>query len=118
MKSKNNKRTKSSSPGKQTGSTSVSVNVLMRDAMAHLQSGRFPEAEALYVQVLDVQPNHPDALHLLGLIAHHGGRYERAVELIDKALAMANYDGFDLGAAGDDPSPGEALARRVKELNS
>lgn len=103
MKSKNNKRTKSSSPGKQTGSTSVSVNVLMRDAMAHLQSGRFPEAEALYVQVLDVQPNHPDALHLLGLIAHHGGRYERAVELIDKALEV-------------NPRNAEALSNRANIL--
>ena len=33
-------------------------------------------------------PDHPDALHLLGVIAHQRGRQERAIQLIERALAI------------------------------
>jgi cytochrome c-type biogenesis protein CcmH/NrfG len=29
-----------------------------------------PEAENIYQQILQSEPNHPTALHLLGVIAH------------------------------------------------
>ena len=37
------------------------------------QVGRLAEAEACYRQVLAVQPNHADALNLLGLAAYQTG---------------------------------------------
>jgi predicted O-linked N-acetylglucosamine transferase (SPINDLY family) len=64
------------------------VHDMLSEAHRHHQAGRLPEAEALYRQILQVQPDHPDALHLLGLIAHHAGRYEAAVELIGKAICV------------------------------
>lgn len=57
-------------------------------AVQHHQAGRLQEAEALYRQVLLVQPEHPDALHLLGVIAHQSGRHDAAVEFIVRAIAL------------------------------
>ena len=47
-----------------------------------------PEAEGLYQQVLQADPNQPVALHLLGVIAYQGGKNDIAVDLITKALAI------------------------------
>jgi tetratricopeptide (TPR) repeat protein len=49
---------------------------------------RMPEAEALYRQVLAVDPNHVDALHMLGVLAYQAGRPEAAVDLIGRAIAL------------------------------
>lgn len=48
--------------------------------------GRLPEAEAILRQILQVQPDHAHALHLLGVIAHQSGKPELAIELIEKAI--------------------------------
>jgi protein O-GlcNAc transferase len=56
--------------------------------VAHHRAGRLAEAEACYRQVLDVQPDHADALHLLGVAAHQAGRHELAVDLIGRAIAQ------------------------------
>lgn len=54
---------------------------------AQLQSqGRLQEAEQLLRQVLQNQPNHAFALHLLGIIAHLAGQREAAAELIRQAI--------------------------------
>ena len=57
-------------------------------AYAHDQAGRRDRAEALYRKVLQKAPDHADALHLLGLIAHGRGRHQRAIQLIRRALAI------------------------------
>jgi predicted O-linked N-acetylglucosamine transferase (SPINDLY family) len=44
------------------------------------------EAEACYRRVLAAQPDHADALHLLGIVAHQAGRHDLAVELISQAI--------------------------------
>ena len=54
--------------------------------LKHHQAGRFAEAEACYRRVLAAQPDHADALHLLGIIAQQTGRHELAVELISRAI--------------------------------
>src|ERR1700682_348591 len=56
-------------------------------AIGHHRTGRLSEAEALYRQVLGVEPRHADALHLLGRIEHTRGRFDEAVELFDRAIA-------------------------------
>ncbi len=58
-------------------------------AIQHHQAGRLAEAEALYRQILAVQPRHTDALHLLGAIAGQVGRNDVAVDLIRQAIALA-----------------------------
>jgi predicted O-linked N-acetylglucosamine transferase (SPINDLY family) len=59
----------------------------MKAAMRFHQAGNLAEAERIYRQVLAAQPDHADALQLLGLLEHHAGRYEAAVELIGRAIA-------------------------------
>jgi len=66
----------------------VSVQKLMHEALSHHQSGRFPQAESLYYQVLRLQPNQPDALALLGAIALHDLRVEDAIKFITRAIKI------------------------------
>ncbi len=76
-------------------------------ALEHHKAGRLQEAEALYRELLAREPEHPDALHWLGVVAFQGGQHERAVELIGRALAFKqdyaeahNNLGLALRAAG------------------
>jgi predicted O-linked N-acetylglucosamine transferase (SPINDLY family) len=57
-------------------------------ALQHHQAGRLEQAEVIYRQILQVQPQHPDALHLLGVLAHHVGQHEQAVRYIGQAIAL------------------------------
>jgi protein O-GlcNAc transferase len=58
----------------------------MQSGLAHHERGELPQAEALYRQVLALEPTHPDALHLLGLIAYQAGRFDVAVDLMTRAI--------------------------------
>jgi Tfp pilus assembly protein PilF len=65
---------------------------VLHTAMAQHQTGNLPTAESLYKQVLQANPNQPDALHLLGLIARQKGDLKTAVQLMRKSLSInPNY---------------------------
>ena len=74
----------SSSPDQQT----LTIQQAIDRAVQHHNAGRLPEAESIYQQILQADPNQPVALHLLGVIAHQMGKYDIAVDLITKALAI------------------------------
>ncbi|MGA2442359.1 MAG: tetratricopeptide repeat protein [Tepidisphaeraceae bacterium] len=58
------------------------------DAAAQLhRAGRFAEAERQYRQVLALQPDNADALHLLGVLCSQQGREDVAADLIRRAIA-------------------------------
>ena len=57
-------------------------------AFAHHQAGQLREAEAIYRQILQTDPHHVEALHLLGLVAYQVGQPATAVELIGRAIAL------------------------------
>ena len=65
-----------------------SIEQTLQLAVGHHTSGRLPEAEALYKQVLQAEPNQPVALHLLGVLAYQVGKSDAAVELISKAISF------------------------------
>jgi tetratricopeptide (TPR) repeat protein len=64
------------------------VQALSRDALQHHQRGQLAEAERLYRQILAIDPQHADTLHLLGVLAQQVGRNGIAIELIGKAIAI------------------------------
>ena len=66
----------------------VTVQQAFELALQHHRAGRLAEAEALYRQILAVDPRHADALHLLGALAHQVGRNDVAVGLIRQAIAV------------------------------
>ena len=55
-------------------------------ALKYHRAGRLAQAEAIYRQVLGTTPEHPDALHLLGMIAHQTGNHQAAIDLINRAI--------------------------------
>ena len=57
-------------------------------ALRHHQAGRLAEAEPLYQQVLAQQPEHPNALILLGMIANQTRRNDVAEALTRRAISI------------------------------
>ncbi len=57
-------------------------------ALQHHQAGRLQEAEALYRQILQTQPEHPEALNHLGILVHQLGQSDVAVDYILRAIAL------------------------------
>lgn len=49
-------------------------------------AGDLRQAEQIYRRILGANPEHPDALHYLGVVGLQTGRFEDAVELISKAV--------------------------------
>jgi 2-polyprenyl-3-methyl-5-hydroxy-6-metoxy-1,4-benzoquinol methylase len=58
----------------------------------HHQAGQLPQAENCYRKVLAIDPNHFEALHLLGVVSHQLGRSDLAAGLIAKAIALHDQD--------------------------
>ena len=66
---------------------SLQINTLQRAFELH-QRGQLAQAQQLYEQLLRAQPNHFDALHLMGVLASQTQRAGEALTLIDRALAI------------------------------
>ncbi len=62
--------------------------------LALQQAGHFADAALVYRQILAIDPNHADALHLLGLVAYHDGNYAEATEWIMRALNQRESEIF------------------------
>jgi predicted O-linked N-acetylglucosamine transferase (SPINDLY family) len=70
----------------------ITVDQALAIAMQHHRRGELQPAEALYRQILQVMPQHVEATHFLGVLAHQAGHSEAALELIDRSLALAPND--------------------------
>lgn len=64
------------------------ANALQR-ATAHYQAGQLREAEAVCQQILQLSPNHPDALHMQGMIAYQIGMFDVAATLLGSVVDIA-----------------------------
>jgi tetratricopeptide (TPR) repeat protein len=73
---------------------SAGVEAKLRDAMAHHQGGDLDQAQDLYEDILRHKPDHADALHMLGLLAHQQGRNEDARRLIAAAIEADDQNAF------------------------
>ena len=70
----------------------MTIPQVFQIALQRHQAGRLAEAEALYRQIVAAQPNHADALHLLGEIAYQTGQSDTAVQLISRAISIQPFD--------------------------
>jgi protein O-GlcNAc transferase len=68
--------------------TQLTIEQAMQLAVRNHQAGKLAQAEEIYRRVLAQQPNHADALHMLGVIAHQMGRLDAAIELIQQAIRL------------------------------
>ncbi len=57
-------------------------------AFQHHKCGQLQAAEQIYRQILQAEPNHVDAIHLLGVIARQVGKHEIAIEYIERAIRL------------------------------
>lgn len=84
--------------------------------------GRFGEAQELYTRILDVEPEQPDALHYLGVLAGQIDRGEFGLTLIGKALVLRpeaadiHANRANLLRGLDRPDEAEASYRRALAL--
>lgn len=62
---------------------------LLAHAVQAHERGELDRAASSYREVLQLQPDQADALHLLGVIADQQGRHEEAVGLIGRAIAVS-----------------------------
>ncbi|QCO16661.1 tetratricopeptide repeat protein (plasmid) [Azospirillum brasilense] len=91
-------------PDQASPTTPEEVAARLGDAVAHHRAGRLADAERDYRAVLVADPHHPDALHLLGVLALQAGHPGPAVALIEEAIRQAG------GVADYHDNLGSALA--------
>lgn len=108
----------------QQSAPAATVSQALRQAQAHHAAGRLQPAEHIYRQVLKAQPQQPQALAGLGVIAAQTGNLKPARDLLRKALALAlapdDADGLvNLGKVeiglGDVPAAEQALEKAVRK---
>src|SRR5688572_1779827 len=81
----------------------------MEKALQDHRAGRLADAERGYLQVLSADPDNPEALHLLGVLAGSAGDHARAAELVRRSLRRKPtpeahlHLGIALTALGDIP---------------
>ncbi|WP_158925921.1 sulfotransferase [Acidisphaera sp. S103] len=91
--------------------------------LAHHEAGRLAQAEALYRRVLEQEPDHPDALNLLGVILQDTGNLTESIAVLSQAVAadpefpeaFANLARAQC-AAGD-PAAAKRSSQRAIELD-
>ena len=66
----------------------LTVEQALSLAVQHQEAGHLQQAEMLLRRILQQQPQHAPALHLLGIVAHCAGKTELAAELTGKAIRI------------------------------
>jgi protein O-GlcNAc transferase len=65
-----------------------STTDILRQAIQFHDAGELGRAETLYRQILQNEPQHAEALHLLGLLANQAGQSQAALELLEASLRI------------------------------
>jgi predicted O-linked N-acetylglucosamine transferase (SPINDLY family) len=98
--------------------TREGIRQQLESAVALHQAGKLEAASSVYRQILAAFPDHPDALHLLGVIAHQRGKNHEAVGLILHAIdANPNTSDYyaNLGAVWNALGCFEPAARAYRD---
>jgi tetratricopeptide (TPR) repeat protein len=67
----------------------MTVRALLIEGSGHLRGGRLQEAERAYRLALEMAPEHPEALHQLGLLLYRLNRFDDAITTISQAINHA-----------------------------
>jgi len=68
--------------------TSVTLPQLLEQGLRFHAAGQLAQAEQCYRRVLAAQPRNPDALHLLGVLAHQAGRHEVGLKFVQQSISI------------------------------
>jgi predicted O-linked N-acetylglucosamine transferase (SPINDLY family) len=68
--------------------TAQSIEALQAGLQRH-QNGDLAGAEQFYKQVLQLEPEHPEANHLMGTLAHQLGRNDLAIAFLERAVQFS-----------------------------
>ncbi len=60
-------------------------------ALKSHREGDLSRAEAIYISLLEADPEQPEAIHYLGVLLHQKGRSAEAFELVHKSLQLAPF---------------------------
>jgi protein O-GlcNAc transferase len=82
------------------------MSVSIQTVREHLKARQFAEAEAMLRQMILDEPNHAEALHLLGMLNYQAGKLEPAAELVRRSIA----------ANGDEPAYQSNLGVILKDM--
>lgn len=91
-------------------------------ALSHHRTNQLDDAERIYQQLLAAEPDHADAMHLLGVIRFQRGQLDLAEILVRRSIELAPADskfsnlGLIAKAKGNLPLAKEAL-ERAYQLN-
>jgi len=66
----------------------MTIHQALNLALEKYNAGRLDQAEVMCRQIIVQDPNHADALHMLGLIAQRTGHHTSAVEFIGRAIGI------------------------------
>ncbi|HEV3137366.1 MAG TPA: tetratricopeptide repeat-containing glycosyltransferase family protein [Pirellulales bacterium] len=66
----------------------ATVTETLKLGLAQHQAGQLSAAEPIYRQILDEQPDYPNALHLLGVLLSQTGRSQEGAQLIERAVVL------------------------------
>jgi predicted TPR repeat methyltransferase len=125
---KRKKRQKSLSAKRRTknilpANKSASIDDALNTAVRYHQDGRLDRAEEVCKKALAISPNHPSALHLLGLISYQVGKTDAAIDLIAEAIRTDPHNAVYYNTMGnaltDQGKKDEAISfyRRALEVN-
>jgi Tfp pilus assembly protein PilF len=64
----------------------IAIERQFQKGLRYQQSGQLDRAEVTLNRLLKKNPNHPGALHILGLIAYQTGRFDKAITLIKRSI--------------------------------
>jgi tetratricopeptide (TPR) repeat protein len=81
------------------------LHAVMQIAAEHHRAGRIDSARTMYLEVLQLDPHHADALFLLGVLERQAGRLDEARQRLNDAARWAA-----------DRAPIEAELRIVEQL--
>lgn len=129
MAGKKNRKQKLAARGKKNKITSPSesndlaVASILNQALIHHKNNNLTEAEKLYHSILELQPTHADALHLLGLTYGQRGCHDQAISYYDQAIKQNpvfpgayNNKGISLNSLGKYRQAAECIERSL-EIN-